>query len=175
MKLISWTAGALAGMRWPLPVGARGSAAYAARSAALPLSSIAAALMLLATPASAQDRLLPDSLNLEIVDGSIVPDDCMYPASITDTTRFEIACVTMPAVIGTEISSQYIGQLGAQGWHQGSYVPGGMTAVRTDENNCRRVLNIFPSDYPPNQTRTDITVLWFALDRTPRCNVARPG
>ena len=133
-----------------------------------------------ATPALAQEtpapnRLMPDSLNLEIVDGSIVPEDCHYPSSITDTSRFEIACVTIPRVIGAEISSQYIGQLGAAGWHQGAYVPGGMTAVRTDENNCRRVLNIFPSDYPPSEENSQVTVLWFALDRTPRCNAAQPG
>lgn len=130
------------------------------------------------TPALAQEaahRLMPDSLNLEIVDGSTVPDDCMYPASITDTTRFETACVTMPALIGSEVSSQYIGQLGAQGWHQGNYVPGGMTAVRTDENNCRRVLNIFPSNYPPSEQNAQVNVLWFALDRTPRCSQAQPG
>ncbi|MBP6688843.1 MAG: hypothetical protein KA153_02530, partial [Hyphomonadaceae bacterium] len=54
-------------------------------------------ILALSTPAFAADatHLMPDSLNLEIVDGSIVPDDCMYPASITDTARFEIACVTM--------------------------------------------------------------------------------
>ncbi|MCX7358850.1 MAG: hypothetical protein NT015_12020 [Alphaproteobacteria bacterium] len=140
------------------------------------LASFCLALSLSA-PAHAENdhRLMPDTLNLEIVDGSIVPDDCMYPASITDTTRFEIACVTMPAIIGQEISSQYIGQLGAQGWHQGSYVPGGMTAVRTDENNCRRVLNIFPSNYPPSNENADINVLWFALDRTPRCNESQAG
>lgn len=145
------------------------------------LTKAIAALCLAAAfiaPASAQetpDRLLPDSLNLEIVDGSMVPEDCHYPSSITDTSRFEIACVTMPRIVGAEISSQYIGQLGAAGWRQGSYVPGGMTAVRTDENNCRRVLNIFPSDYPPSQENSQITVLWFALDRTPRCNQAQPG
>ena len=134
-------------------------------------------ILAFATPALAAEptHLMPDSLNLEIVDGSVVPDDCMYPASITDTTRFEIACVTMPAVIGEEVSSQYIGQLGAQGWHQGNYVPGGMTAVRTDENNCRRVLNIFPSNYPPSDANAQVNVLWFALDRTPRCNQAQPG
>ena len=132
----------------------------------------------IATPSMAQEapnRLLPDSLNLEIVDGSIVPEDCHYPSSITDTSRFEIACVTMPRVIGAEISSQYIGQLGAAGWHQGNYVPGGLTAVRTDENNCQRVLNIFPSDYPPSEEQSAVTVLWFALDREPRCNGAQPG
>jgi hypothetical protein len=120
-------------------------------------------------------HLLPDSLNLEIVDGSVVPEDCHYPSSITDTARFELACVTMPRVIGAEISSQYVGQLGSAGWHQGSYVPGGMTAVRTDENNCQRVLNIFPSDYPPSEEQSAVTVLWFALDREPRCSGTQPG
>ena len=142
------------------------------------LLSWTAALTLFALPLSAQaqqQRLMPDSLNLEIIDGSIVPDDCMYPGSISDTSRFEIACVTMPRIIGTEISSRYIGQLGQQGWRQGDYVPGGMTAVRTDENNCRRVLNIFPSDYPPSQEESQVMVLWFDLDRAPRCNESQSG
>ena len=145
------------------------------------LTKTIAALCLAAaitTPAVAQEtptHLLPDSLNLEIVDGSIVPEDCHYPSSITDTSRFEIACVTMPRVIGAEISSQYIGQLGAAGWHQGAYVPGGMTAVRNDENNCRRVLNIFPSSFPAGDENSEVVVIWFALDRTPRCSQAQPG
>ncbi|ANP46660.1 hypothetical protein ATE48_12395 [Candidatus Viadribacter manganicus] len=131
-----------------------------------------------ASPAYAQDaapHLLPDSLNLEIVDGSIIPEDCQYPASITDTTRFEIACVTMPRVISTEISAQYVGQLGEQGWRQGDYVSGGMTAVRTDENNCRRVLNIFPSPFPASDVDSEVVVIWFALDRAPRCSGTQPG
>jgi hypothetical protein len=127
------------------------------------------AIAAFATPAFAQDRLLPNSLNLELVDGSVVPEDCMYPASIQDSTRYETACVTMPRIISTEISSQYIGQLGQQGWHQGTYIPAGMTAVRTDENNCERVLNIFPGDFPPGTENSDVVVIWFALDRTPRC------
>ena len=135
----------------------------------------ACALAALATPAFAQDRLMPDSVNLELVEGSVVPEDCMYPASIQDATRFETACVTMPRIISSEISSQYIGQLGQQGWHQGSYIPAGMTAVRTDENNCQRVLNIFPGDFPPGTEESDVVVIWFALDRTPRCNGTRPG
>lgn len=135
------------------------------------------ATVLLAAPASAQDTetLLPGSLGLEIVDGSTVPSDCMFPASITDATRFEIACVTMPRMISAEISAQYIGQLGQQGWRQGDYIQGGMTAVRADDNNCQRVLNIFPSTYPPSDEDAAITVLWFALDRTPRCDGTQPG
>lgn len=136
----------------------------------------ACAFAALATSAVAQEqRLLPNSLNLELVDGSMVPSDCMYPASISDTTRYEIACVTMPRIISTEISAQYIGQLGQQGWHQGSYIPAGMTAVRTDENNCQRVLNIFPGDFPPGTEQSDVVVIWFAYDRTPRCNGTQPG
>jgi hypothetical protein len=135
----------------------------------------ACAFAALATPALAQDRRLPNSLNLELVEGSMVPDNCMYPASIQDTTRFETACVTMPRIISTEISSQYIGQLGQQGWRQGSYIPAGITAVRTDENNCQRVLNIFPGDFPPGVENSDIVVIWFALDRTPRCTGMQPG
>lgn len=133
------------------------------------------ALAALTTPAFAQDRLMPNSLNLELVDGSVVPENCMYPASIQDATRFETACVTMPRIISTEISSQYIGQLGQQGWHQGSYIPAGMTAVRTDENNCQRVLNIFPGDFPPGTDNSEVVVIWFALDRTPRCSGTQPG
>jgi len=37
------------------------------------------------------------------------------------------------------------------------------------------VLNIFPSDYPPSEENSQVTVLWFALDRTPRCNGTQSG
>jgi hypothetical protein len=99
----------------------------------------------------------------------------MYPASITDTTRYEIACVTMPRFISGEVGAAYIGELGTRGWQQGSYISGGMTAVRTDENNCRQVLNIFPGDFPPGTQNSDVVVIWFALDRTPRCAQSQPG
>jgi hypothetical protein len=69
-----------------------------------------AALMLTA-PAYAQDEaapaaqeeeaasaqsLLPESVNLSVVEGSSVPADCQYPSTISDTSSFELACVTMP-------------------------------------------------------------------------------
>lgn len=122
-----------------------------------------------AADAAAEQRILTESVNLEIVDGSIVPEDCMYPASITDATRFEVACVTMPRFVSGQIGAQYFGQLGAQGWQQGRLITGGMTAVRTDENNCERVLNLFPASYPPGDEDSAVVVLWFAMDRTPRC------
>jgi hypothetical protein len=134
------------------------------------------AMLALAAPAYAQDAeptLLPQSLNLPVLEGSMIPDDCMYPASITDATRFEIACVTMPRFISGEVGAQYLGELGTRGWRQGSYISGGMTAERTDENNCQQVLNIFPADFPPGTENSDLIVIWFAFDRTPRCNIQR--
>lgn len=119
--------------------------------------------------------LLPESLNLEIVDGSSVPEDCMYPETVTDTSRFELACVTMPRFASGDIGARYIGQLGTAGWHQGVYISGGMTAVKADENGCERVLNIFPADFPPGDEDSASVVLWFALDRQPRCNGSAPG
>jgi hypothetical protein len=115
-------------------------------------------------------RLLPESVNLSIVDGSVVPPDCQYPATISDAAAFELACVTMPRFSSGLIGAEYIAQLGQLGWHQGDWIDGGMTAVRTDENNCQRVLNIFPGDYPPGEARSTTVVIWFVLERAPRCN-----
>lgn len=143
--------------------------------------ALSAALML-AAPAFAQDEpidapaesaaqtLLPDSISLEVVDGSSIPADCHYPQTINDPASFELACVTMPRLGVGPIGAAYLAQLGRLGWRQGNYVEGGMTAVRTDENNCQRVLNLFPSDYPPGEARSTTTVLWFVLERTPRCD-----
>lgn len=130
-----------------------------------------AAALILATPALAEDEstLLPDSVNLELIEGSSIPEDCQYPSTINDTTSFELACVTMPRLRSGMIGAEYLAELGRMGWVQGDYVEGGMTAVRTDENNCERVLNIFPSDYPPGEERSVNTVIWFVLERTPRC------
>jgi hypothetical protein len=127
-----------------------------------------------AAPAQAEnataERLMPQSVNLSIVEGSTVPTDCQYPSTISDTATFELACVTMPRVASGLIGAEYIAQLGQLGWRQGAYVEGGMTAVRTDESNCERVLNIFPSNFPPGEAQSTTTVIWFVLERTPRCS-----
>jgi len=122
--------------------------------------------------AAAPANLLPDSVNLSIVDGSTVPADCQYPSTISDTATFELACVTMPRMNSGLIGAEYLAQLGTLGWRQGSYIEGGMTAVRDDENNCQRVLNIFPSSFPPGEAAATATttVIWFVLERAPRCN-----
>ena len=120
--------------------------------------------------ANAAQRLLPESVNLSVVEGSMVPEDCRYPSTISDTATFELACVTMPQFGAGLIGAEYLAQLGQLGWHQGDYIEGGMTAVRADENNCERVLNIFPSNFPPGEARATTAVIWFVLERAPRCN-----
>lgn len=145
------------------------------------LIALGAAFML-AMPAQAQEEpaaaaasqnaaelLLPESVNLAVVEGSSVPQDCQYPSTISDTTSFELACVTMPRFSSGMIGAEYLAELGRMGWRQGNYVEGGMTAVRNDENNCERVLNIFPGDFPPGEARSSTVVIWFVLERTPRC------
>lgn len=126
------------------------------------------------TEAQTEATLLPESVSLDVVQGSAVPEDCMFPETITDTARFELACVTMPRFGSSLIAAEYLGQLGQLGWRQGAYVGGGMTAVRTDENNCQRILNIFPSNYPPESENSMVSVIWFAMDRTPRCPATSP-
>jgi hypothetical protein len=124
-------------------------------------------------PAEANPQtLLPQSVNLPVLEGSSVPAECHYPDTINDTASFELACVTMPRFSSgvMVMGAEYLAALGTLGWRQGDYVEGGMTAVRTDENNCERVLNIFPGDYPPSEGRRSANVVvWFVLERTPRC------
>lgn len=146
---------------------------------------IALAALTLVTPAFAQEaaptaqtehaaptgqHLLADSVNLALVEGSSVPSDCQYPSTISDSSTFELACVTMPRFNSGVIGAEYIAQLGQLGWHQGDWIDGGMTAVRADENNCERVLNIFPGDFPPGEAQSTNVVIWFVLERAPRCN-----
>lgn len=121
-------------------------------------------------PATETQRLLPESVNLSVVEGSSVPTDCQYPSTISDATSFELACVTMPQFGAGMIGAEYLAQLGQLGWRQGDYIEGGMTAVRMDENNCERVLNLFPSAFPPGQENSMTAVIWFVLERAPRCS-----
>ena len=126
-----------------------------------------------AAPAQAagadSQRLLPESINLSVVEGSSIPADCQFPSTISDRASFELACVTMPRFGAGMIGAEYLAQLGQLGWHQGDYIEGGMTAVRTDENNCERVLNLFPSAFPAGEENSMTAVIWFVLERAPRC------
>lgn len=132
-----------------------------------------AAMLLFSSNAFAEDStptLLPNTLSLPVLDGAEIPSDCMYPSTISDTGRFELACVTMPS--GEEsgdIGAQYIDMLGERGWRQGTYLNGGFTAVHPADGGCEQVLNIFPSTFPPAERNASTMVIWFAMEREQRC------
>ena len=152
-----------AGLLLATPTHAQETAPPAQTEPALPEPDSAPA------QANAPQRLLPESVNLSVVEGSMIPADCQYPSTISDTTTFELACVTMPQFGAGLIGAEYLAQLGQLGWRQGDYIEGGMSAVRADENNCERVLNIFPSNFPPGEAQATTAVIWFVLERAPRC------
>lgn len=151
------------------PAGAKEQPAPPAQAEAAAPETASPAPEATAQDSAANETLLPQSVNLSLVEGSMIPTDCQYPQTISDTETFELACVTMPRFSAGTIGAEYLAELGQMGWVQGDYIEGGMTAVRTDENNCERVLNIFPSDFPVGETRSASTVIWFVLERTPRC------
>lgn len=130
----------------------------------------------LAGPAFAQDAakseatLFPGSIDLPIVDGARVPDDCLYPASLRDS-HYDLACVVLPAgERSAEIGAQYLGLLGQRGYRQGNAIIGGFTAVKDETNGCEQVVDIFPSAYPPaQQENAQNFVIWFARERQQRC------
>lgn len=137
----------------------------------------ALAALVLPSVAFAEDgapaqTLFPGGLDLPIVDGASVPADCLYPHSLRDSARYDLACVVLPAgERSAEIGAQYLGMLGQRGWHQGNAIIDGFTAVHEESNGCEQVLDIFPSAYPPaQQDDAQNFVIWFALERQQRCD-----
>ena len=143
-------------------------------------AALAAALLCIATtPLSAraqEEALLPNSVDLPLVQGSTIPEECYLPEDLVDDARYEAACVTMPRMGGSRIGAAYIGLLGERGWTEGPYLDRGFSAVRPVADagvDCNQRLNIFPSDYPPEEHGSPEVVIWFVLERQPRCGDAR--
>lgn len=112
--------------------------------------------------------LFPGALDMPIFDGASVPDDCHFPASLQDPARFELACVVMP-MDSEEVSMNFIGWLGQHQFRRDQEIIGGMSAVRPAENGCEQVLDIYTREYPPEAETHENMVIWFALEREPRC------
>lgn len=127
------------------------------------------------TQSVSQSTLLPGRLDIPVVEGSNVPDDCHFPASLSSPGHYDLACVVMPRTEESDsIGATYFGLLGQRGWHADQMVPGGFTATRA-EGNCEQVLGIYPSVYPPgaDEDSAQDSVIWFALDRNQRCGAQR--
>lgn len=123
------------------------------------------------TNASAEtsDTLFPGTLDLPIDGGAQVPSDCAYPASLTQATHFELACVVES---DEDFSMSMIGWLGAHGWRRGADVIGGFEAVRETSNGCEQTLNIYPHGEEDGDDTTP--GIWFALAREPVCPTVSP-
>jgi hypothetical protein len=132
------------------------------------LCALAAVLLPGAALADEAPNLLADSVNIPVIAGSSVPEDCHYPNSLRDAARYETACVVMARSDG-ELAARYIGYLGQHGWHAGPLITSGFSAVHDEQNGCEKLLGVFPSDYPPETHDSAQVVLWFALEREPRC------
>lgn len=122
---------------------------------------------------ASQSMLLPGRLDLPVVAGSSVPDDCHFPTSLSSPGHYDLACVVMSRdPQSDEIGATYFGLLGQRGWHASDMVVGGFSATRQGDNSCEQVLGIYPSVYPPGADEDTATesVIWFALDRNQRCS-----
>lgn len=130
------------------------------------------ALLLAPAVAFAEDEptLFPGALDMPVLDGANVPADCQYPQSLRNARRYELACVVIPASDGPDqVSMNYIGWLGQHDFRQGMEIIGGFSAVRPATADCQQVLDIFVREYPPNDETSEDVVIWFALERAPRC------
>lgn len=142
------------------------------------VAALFCALALAAAPLTfaaegAATSLFPDTINLPVVDGSSVPEECHFPADLTDTAKYEPVCVTMQRENGGAIGAAYLGLLGQRGWRQGPYSERGISAVRPAGDDCEERLDIFPSDYPPEASQSPEVVIWFVREKQPRCGDQR--
>lgn len=111
--------------------------------------------------------LFPGQLDIPVAEGSNVPTNCEFPASLT-ASGLELACVV--ANMGAaedEVGIEYISWLGENGFRHSADIIGGFAATRETENGCEQQLNIYPHGEEGQSAG-----IWFALDREQHCATA---
>lgn len=122
-----------------------------------------------AAPASAAaSTLFPGELDMPVADGSNVPSNCEFPASLT-ASGLELACVVADGAPDDEVGIEYISWLGSNGFRHSADIIGGFAAARETENGCEQTLNIYP-----HGEEGETAGIWFALDREPHCAAPQP-
>ena len=126
-----------------------------------------------AAPGNAQQTqsLFASSLNLPVLDGATVPNDCRYPRQITDDPHhYELACVVMARNNqASDIGMHYMQLLSERGWNAprdmvGSAIP----FNRSQPDGCVLSLTLMPADLPGDQ-QSQTVVIYFIYDPQPRC------
>jgi hypothetical protein len=139
--------------------------------AAFALPSVALAKDSPLRAAASSSTLFPGTLDMPVAQGSDVPSDCQFPASLT-ASGLELACiVSTGAMAEGDVGVESIAWLGANGWRQHSSLIGGFSAVRETGNGCEQVLNIYPHG---DEESEEAGGIWFALEREPRCAAQQP-
>jgi hypothetical protein len=113
--------------------------------------------------------LFPGELDIPVANGSNVPSNCEFPASLT-ASGLELACIVAePGMAEDEVGIEYISWLGSNGFRHSADIIGGFAAARETENGCEQTLNIYP-----HGEEGETAGIWFALDREQHCAAAQP-
>jgi hypothetical protein len=142
-----------------------GVAAFALPAFATPKEGVRAAP---ATTTTSSSTLFPGQLDIPVADGSNVPANCEFPASLT-ASGLELACVVADSAAEDEVGIEYISWLGENGFRHSADIIGGFVAARETENGCEQTLNIYP-----HGEEGEAAGIWFALAREPQCAAAQP-
>lgn len=76
--------------------------------------ALACAFALIAMPARAQERQLPDAIGISVIEGSHVPEECHWPRPPEDPTRS--GCIVFPTRVGMQVQRGVQSSLDAAGW-----------------------------------------------------------
>jgi hypothetical protein len=114
------------------------------------------------------NTLFPGAIDMPVAEGSNVPSNCEFPASLS-ASGLELACIVADSAAEDEVGIEYISWLGENGFRHSADIIGGFAAARETENGCEQTLNIYP-----HGEEGETAGIWFALVREPQCAAVQP-
>lgn len=118
----------------------------------------------------AATTLFPGAIDIPVANGSNVPANCDFPATLTGS-GMELACVVATnGAAEDEVGIEYIAWLGQNGWRHSADIIGGFAATKENANGCEQTLSIYP-----HGDEGETSGIWFALEREPRCAAPAPS
>lgn len=130
----------------------------------IPAVAVAKDAPVRAAAQTSASTLFPGELDIPVAEGSNVPSNCEFPASLT-SSGLELACVVAtPGAAEDEVGIEYISWLGENGFRHSADIIGGFAAARETDSGCEQRLNIYP-----HGEEGEAAGIWFALEREPQC------
>lgn len=142
------------------------------------LSLVAPALLLAcATGAGAENRILPESLNIEVVEGTTIMPACeiaVMPEAVDQFRLPHAQCVELPSDRAGAVQQAYFRRIRQAGWTPASGAANAAYFQRPAEQaNCFWRLDFagFPKEAPPspNNWQTPNMVFVFGVRPEPVC------